>query len=421
MKDINRITVVGAGTTGYLTVFHLCHTYPDKKITWIYPVDNQPIGVGEAIIPDVSRFLGNLGISHQDILKNCNGTLKFGIHFKGWNKPGEDYVFTFGYETSNPKHNSASQQRIVQTKKIPEGIFEYQDMSTHFRVTELLAYLDKTTDRFSNLTIVRENTTLEKIKGTYDLVIDCTGFEKSISYIPDNFKPIFDKIPNDQVLLYRHTYTDRESQCVPYTVSAAMDAGWCFNIPLKHELACGYVHSSKFDVKEEYVAYLENKFKLKVDPKDIKTVKMTTGRNEIHLKDNIVAMGLASAFIEPLESTGLYLVTSAVTKLCEYIDGKITEDEYNFFINDEFDSIVDWIVCHYKYSKRSNQYWNHYKTVPTDRRPISIFPNSGWDTVLSAFLDDVKRPTESLDPKELIKIHKGKPFHEWILDEANFV
>jgi tryptophan halogenase len=420
MNNIKNITVVGAGTTGYLTVFHLCETYPNKKITWIFPKENQPIGVGEAIIPDVSKFLENFGVRHQDILKHCNGTLKFGVYLKGWNRPNEDFTFPFGYESSNPRHNSSSQDRIMKTHKIPKKILEYKNISTHFRVTELLDYLDKFKEKYSNLTVIREKVSLEDIKGTYDLVIDCTGFERTISYIPNNFKSITDKIPNNQVFLFRHPYTDREKQCVPYTVAEAMNSGWCFNIPLRNELACGYVHDSKFDVKEEYINYLKEKFNIKVDPKNIKELKMITGRNNIHLKNNIVAMGLASCFIEPLESTGLYLVTSALKKLCDYIDEKITENEYNFFVNDEFDTVTDFIVEHYKFSKRDNEYWNFYKQIETKKRIINIFPNPGWDTIRSGFLPEVKRPVEPLDSKELIAIHKGENFHEWILKEENY-
>ena len=147
---------------------------------------------------------------------------------------------------------------------------------------------------------------------------------------------------------------------------------------------------------------------------------MVTGRNKIHMKDNVVAMGLASNFIEPLESTGLFLVTGSLDKLCNYIDNKINEDEYNCLVNDQFDTLTDFIVAHYKFSKRSNLYWDHYKTVPIEKKPIPIFPNSGWDTILSAFLPEVKRPKEPLDPKELINIHKGTLYHKWIQDETNF-
>jgi tryptophan halogenase len=420
MNNIQNITVVGAGTTGYLTVFHLCETYPDKKITWIYPEENNPIGVGEAIIPDVSRFLNNFGITHKDVLKNCNGTLKFGIKFKGWNTENEDFSFSFGYGSPNIKHNSASQTRIIETKKIPKKILEYSSISTHFRVTELLEYMEKIKEKYSNLTVIRKKVNLNDVKNSYDLIVDCTGFEKSVSYIPNNFKSITNKIPNNQVLLFRHSYTDREKQCVPYTVAEAMNYGWCFNIPLRNELACGYVHDNKFDIKDEFINYLQEKFNIEVNESNFKSLKMVTGRNEIHLKNNIVAVGLASCFVEPLESTGLWLVVDAVTKLCDYIDGKITEEEYNNYINNNFDAIVDWIVSHYKYSKRSNEYWDFYKNVPVKRNPIEIFPDSGWDVILSAFIPEVKRPVEPLDAKELIEIHKGEHFHEWILKEENY-
>jgi tryptophan halogenase len=417
-KPIERITVVGGGTTGYLTVFRLAKQYPTKLITWIYPENNEPIGVGEAIIPEVSNMLLRCcGVTHKDIIKECNGTLKLGVHFVGWNTPDESFYFTFGHEPPNPRHNSASLDRIIDTGKVPADILDYTDISTHFRSTELLKCLDRIIHKFKNIKIERHAVTLEELEGTYDLLIDCTGFKRVLTQWPDNFLSIQDKIPNNQAYIYRTAYTDREKQCLPYTVASAMNYGWIFNIPLLNEIACGYVHPSKYNIMDEFIEYLKTKFGVdSIDESKIRKVPMITGRNHIHLKDNVVAVGLSSNFIEPLESTGLWMVVNALDYLTSYIDGTISEKEYNISINTEFDSLTDFIVAHYKYSKRSNEYWDHYKNISITRNPISMFPDSGWDSILSGFFPEVKRPKEPLDPKELINIHKGKKYYEWIRD-----
>ena len=400
----------------------MCTNYPEKDITWIFPEDNNTIGVGEALVPDVSHFLQNLNINHQDIINHCGGSLKLGIRFEDFNKEGESFTFPFGVGES--VRNSSLIDHIMNTHNIPTNIWEYDDISVHLRTTDSLQFLDPLFDDFNNITIRREIVSLEDLTGTYDLVIDCTGFGRHISKRDNNFKSIKDIIPNNKAYSYRHPYTNEEKQLVPFSTFKAMDYGWVWNIPLKNQLAMGYVHDDKYDVKDDFVKYIEDKLNTKINPDDIDEIPMLTGRNNIHLNDNIVAIGLSSAFIEPLESTGLYLVTSALTKLCKYIDGYISEDEYNTSINNEYDVIVDFIAAHYKFSSRDNDYWNHYKNLDIDiNGKIDIFPQEAWDYILSGFLKTVSRPKEkttNAGALELIKIHNGTPYCKWIKDESNF-
>lgn len=400
-----------------MTAFYLSKKYPKKEITWIYPKENNPIGVGEALIPDVSHFLNDLGISTKDIIKNCNGTLKLGIKFEDFNQDGETFTFPFGVGQQE-RYNSSSIDKIMSTDKIPHNVLEYNDISVHFRVSELLDYMDTLTSNITNLNIIRKTVTLEEIYGTYDLVIDSTGFKRCISNWENNFISISDKIPNNRALVFRHEYTDKKNQCKPYSIFKAMKNGWIWNIPLGNQLAVGYVHDKKYDVQSEFLEYIKNKFQIEVTTDKIGKVDMFTGRNKIHLKDNIVAIGLSSSFIEPIESTGLYLVTSALKRLSEYIDGNLTEEDYNQQTNDEFDSVMNFILAHYKYSKRTGEYWDHYKKIPVENnKEIDIFPSEAWNYVLSGFDLDVNRPVSNINPQELIDIQRGKVYYEWLENE----
>jgi len=416
--NIGRITIVGGGTTGHFAALHLAKTFPDKQITWIYPEENEPIGVGESVVPEVSQFLENLGINHEDIIKNCNGTLKLGVLFEGFHTPDSAFTFPFGF-TDNPnrsksKYNTKCVELMMSTKKISKNLLEYPDISTHFNATKVVEYLAKTVNQYSNLTTIRKTVSKEELEGTYDLLVDCTGFKREISYMPDNFVSIQDRIPNNKALTFRHPYTDVENQRLPYTLIKAMDHGWIWHIPLGDHLAMGYVHDDKFDVREEYIKHIEDKFGVSIDPNAIGEVKMKTGRNKIHLQNKIVAVGLASSFIEPLESTGLYLMVAALRKLEFYIKGQLSEDEYNRLVNIDCDVIVDFIVAHYKYSDRTNEYWDHYKDQQIETYgKIDVFPREAWNFILSAFLKDIPRPNEPLDPQELINIAKGTPYQEW--------
>ena len=367
----------------------------------------------------MSHFLNDLGISHADIIKHCNGTLKLGIVFDGFNQEGEKFTFPFGIGQTD-KYNSSSLDRMMAINKVPDNIYEYKDISVHFRASDILKYMDTLVGQFKNLTIIRKDATAEDIIG-FDLVIDSTGFKKLLTNWNNNFVDISNKVPNNKALVFRHAYTDKQFQCVPYSIFKAANSGWIWNIPLGDQLAVGYVHSDKFDVMDEFIEYIQQKFHLKVERKDIGSVGMRTGRNKVHMKDNVVAIGLCSAFIEPIESTGLYLTTSALKRLTNYINGTLSEDEYNQQTNDEFDGVMNFILAHYKYSKRSNEYWNLYKDAQVeDWREMEIFPAEAWEYILSGFRSDVTRPKDSVNPQELIDIQRGKEFYKWLEDERNF-
>lgn len=397
-------------------------TYPSKQITWIYPEDNSPIGVGEGMVPEVSNFLANLGITHKDVIKHCNGSLKLGIKFDGFNQEGETFLFPFGMSDENQIYNTSLTKRIIETSKIPNNILEYPDISFHIRATEILSYMDTLAPSIPNLTIQREMVSLDKIAGTYDLLIDSTGFGRHVSKLTDNFISLSDRLPNNRALAYRHNYTDLETQCLPYSIFTAMDYGWTWHIPLGDHLALGYVHDGKYaeSVKVEFINHIKQKLGIDPDPSQIREVSMITGRNKIHLKDNVVAVGLASGFIEPLESTGLYLTIASVRKLCDYIDGDLSEQEYNDIVNEDFDTVVDFVIAHYKYSKRDNEYWNFCKDIPIKVKEMDLFPIESWQFILAGFHKNFNSPEFPMDPRELINIHRGTPYYEWINDEKNF-
>lgn len=340
-----------------------------------------------------------------------------GIVFDGFNQAGETFAFPFG--VGETEHNTTSINHIIRTNRIPKDILDYPDIATHFRTTELARYLDTRTHEIENLTVIRDTATLESLAGTYDLLIDSTGFGRHVSKQDDNFYDISHIIPNNRALTTRIPYTDVAKQCKPYSMFKAMEYGWCWHIPLGDQLAFGYVHNSNYDVTDEFKTHIIDY--MGVSPDKIDTVNFITGRNHVHLKDNVVSIGLASTFIEPLESTGIYLIIASIEKIANYIDGNITQDEYNKSINKTFDGIVNFIVAHYKYSARSNQYWDHYKTLDVVlRQETELFPPQAWDYVLSGFDIGVAAPVEKVNPDDFAKIYKGQAYHKWIHNESNF-
>jgi tryptophan halogenase len=387
----------------------LAKKHPELNLTWVYPENNNPIGVGEALVPEVSNFLNDLGLNHKDIIRECNATLKLGIKFKNFN--GNNDVFTFPFGITDENYNSSSIEYMIDTNMVPKDIFKYEDISIHIRTTDALPYIKRHIPK--SVSIIRKKVNVKEISSQYDIVIDTTGFsdkEYSIEHL----------IPNNRALSYRQEYTDISSQLVPYSTFVGCDYGWIWNIPLKDHVAVGYVYYDKYDVNDEFVKYIEDEFKTKVNKGDIQNISMKTGRKKSHINGNIVNIGLSSTFIEPLESTGLYLVTSSLKRISRYINGDIEPLEYNKETNDNFDVITSFIQTHYKYSNRSNDYWDYYKNQDIELYgETSIFPEVAWDYILSGF-GKKQRPINKINIREQIQIKKGIPYHEWLVNEKNF-
>jgi len=397
------IAIVGAGTSGYLTVLYFCTKYPQYKIKWIYPEHNETIGVGEGTVPQVTEFLNELGITFKHIINDVGGSLKLGIKLE--NFLSHDFFHPFG----GPDTEAAEIVYIMENNKIPENIESY-DISFHFSVANFAKFLDKWFERFNNLTIERQTVhSVEEIN--CDWLIDCTGFKKAFvnKYYDDNFVSIESLVPNNKALVYRTAIPEHKR--VAYTTCKAMKYGWIWNIPLKDEIGIGYVHQDKFEVKEEFINYLEDEG---FGRPDVREVNMITGRNKNHYKDlgnkKIVSVGLSSAFIEPLEATGLYFTAFSIRKLDQLIHNDITSEEYNDSLNLEFDVTIDFIIAHYKFSHHNNDYWNHYKNIPIKLyQPNAAFPERSWGYILQ---DKSKIPTISFD--QISKFEKSGTYTQWL-------
>lgn len=413
-----RITVVGGGTSGYLTVLYFCVKRPDIHITWIYPVDNKPIGVGEATVPDVTNFLTDLGISIQTILNDIGGSLKIGAKFENWNG---DTIFCHPFGLTDTE--SVEIEWMMQNNLLTENITrEYSDLAVNFDVRELALYLDEYFKRFNNLTIIRKS--IEDAQEIEDnLIVDCTGFAKVLinKHDKDNFKSISHIIPNNRAYVYRAQYSDIDTQQVAYTTLTAAKHGWIWNTPLKDVVTFGYIHDDTFDVKQEFIDFVESRVNYKIDETKIGNIKMITGRNENHIShqgDKIVySVGLSSFFIEPLEATGLYLTSFGIKLLEKLIDDQITEEYYNSEYNREFDAVTDFIASYYKFSTNSNEYWNKFKDLDIIKhRKNHIFPERSWHYILSGL--GVEERKLKIDARSILKLRKGISYREWMKREG---
>ena len=207
-----------------------------------------------------------------------------------------------------------------------------------------------------------------------DLFIDCTGFKSMLlgEALNEPFISFSEMLPNNRAWAAQVPYMDKEKELEPFTNCTAIGNGWCWNIPLWSRLGTGYVYSDKYispeDAKEQYKKYLMSdkmvipRTQEQVDILDFKDIKMRVGRHERMFVKNVVAIGLSSGFIEPLESNGLFSVHKFLFYLIDALNrGPISEwdrNVYNFSCNNLFDGFAEFVALHYGLSHRDDtKYW----------------------------------------------------------------
>ena len=400
MKKIKNISIIGGGTAGAFTALLLSHKFNNIKVNWYIPNDNQPIGVGEGVAPPVYHFLRDNGISFKDIYKYMNGSIKTGIKFDNWLGNNHSYIRANGDSRKLMIYNES----ITLKDKIPNDILDTNEFSLHLDQSLIFEYISKIVLKNKNFKIINEYKEIDNVKG--DIVIDCTGFKRNIigKLKRDNFIDYTDKILNNRAVTFRHKYTNYEKQFKPYTISTAYDDnGWSWTIPLKKNIE---------DIKN----YIKNYLNLKNDI-EFKKLKFTTGRLKDHIiKDNnqiYVSIGLSSGFIEPLEATSIMLMVRELNILKEFIKGNINFDEYNIKCNKGFDCLLDFIILHYKFKEKDNEYWNYYKKVKINKDLYSeVEDDYAWDWVYNK-LNNIDM-NEVIPVDKQIKIIKGKKSIKWL-------
>lgn len=416
---MNRVAIVGSGTSAYFTALHLIKNH-DVVIDCYFPKNAEPIGVGEATTNYVQDFLANLGIDKKCVLKHANGSLKLGLEFCNFLRLNHSFFHPFGDELEL----SAEIEYMMKRNKVPENILEYDTIATHFDTQQLSKYILNIIQSAENVSIKDEYFNVSNSE-KYDTVIDCTGFKRGIidKVCGNNFKDLSDIIPNNCALVYRTEYTDEMTQKLPYTKCVGLNFGWCWNIPLGNKISYGYVHDSKYDVKQEFINYIKNRHGT-CDASDIRAISFVTGRNEKHVivKDGTtyVSIGLSSCFIEPLESTGLHFVVEGIELLGKLLNGQVSVDNFNQELNESYDSVMNFILAHYKYTERSNNYWNSYTGKHlTQYKQNGVFPGISWDYVLSGM---EQQTTPNIKPVSLqaVKNHmKDCTYNTWLNNEKH--
>ncbi len=425
---ITSITVVGGGSAGWMAAAALA-TYLGKgaAIRLIESEEIGIVGVGEASVPHIKLFNGQwLGIAEAEFVKRTQATAKLGIQFKDWGRIGDSYIHGFGaigrslgplpfHQFWLKLHQSGHAGPIgdysPQTVMAPLGKFAPGDKNAapnspladiayayHFDATLYARFLRELAEQRGVQRIEGkiikvnqraddgfiESVTLEsgqRIDG--ELFIDCSGFRGLL--IEQTLKTGYDDwshwLPCDRALAVP---CESVATITPYTRSTARAAGWQWRIPLQHRTGNGYVYSSKHVSDDEAAATLLANLdgKALADPRPL---RFTTGMRKKTWNKNVVALGLASGFLEPLESTSIYSAQSGITRLLSLFPTRdfnpMLIERYNRESAFEFERIRDFIILHYHATERHDTpFWDYCRTmsVPeTLRETIDLFRVDG--------------------------------------------
>jgi tryptophan halogenase len=397
-RRIDHIAIVGGGTAGWIAASVLARALPGSRcvITVIESPEIGTIGVGEATIPPIIDLLRFLDINHGDFVKHTQSTFKLGIKFTDWSRLGHSYWHPFGTFGSainrRPFHHAWHKAKAAGfAPKFndyslcaalgDQGRFRFPDASAqgpvaglryalHFDAALVARYLRAYAERLGVTRLERtvsgatqrEDGFIDELAfadGTRlaaDLFVDCSGFRGIL--IEQTLKTGYidwgDVLPCDRAVAIQTHLTGARP---PYTAAFARAAGWRWRIPLQQRAGNGYVyasaHVSDTEALDDLMAAVGEK--PLVDPRFLRFV---TGRRRLFWKRNCVAVGLASGFIEPLESTSIHLALSGVYNLLEHFPDKSFDqsniDAYNEELTTEIERIRDFIVLHYCLTQRED-------------------------------------------------------------------
>lgn len=423
-EPLRSVLIVGGGTAGWLAAAVL-RSYLDAgqlDIGLIESPDVPTIGVGEATVPPLVELVRSLGIDEADMMAFCNASWKLGIRFDGWH-PGEHrYWHPFGPGPATvdglPLFYFWLRQRLATNRGafadcsptvalaegfrgllmqggsspvVRTGAYAYHldanRLGEYFRTLCVQRGVHHIPDRVASVQVDAGRITGITCEGTgvhhADLYIDASGFHSLLSGGAQQI----DWIDwGDRLLCNRAIAVPVETArpLPPYTTATALPAGWAWRVPLTHRTGCGYVFSSNHVDDAQALDQLGRLVAPETWRGPPRFLDMPVGRRRTFWNGNCVAVGLASGFIEPLESTGIFLVQAAMRMLLKYFPDRSLNpaliERYNQRMIDTYEDIRDFIVLHYILSGREEPFWQDARQVdpgPALQELIAFYDATG--------------------------------------------
>ncbi len=421
-NKIQKVVIVGGGTSGWITASLLAKVMGKQLDIELVESDAIGIiGVGEATIPPIIPFNHALAIDENEFIKKTKATIKLGIQFENWGQQGDSYMHAFGgigkdfpfcefyqywlkshqqgkggdfwdysLNFQAAKHNKFAKLATLPGTQIPGISYAY-----HFDAGLYAQFLSEHAKSLGvkrtegTITSVSQCEKSQHITGVTlasgqhiegDLFIDCSGLRALLieQTLHAGFEDWSHWLPCDRAMAVPSSHPDGE--IVPYTRAIAHHSGWQWRIPLQHRVGNGLVYSSQFMSDDEAKKLLlEN---LDGEPlAEPRPIQFKTGRRRKQWHRNVIAIGLSSGFLEPLESTSLHLVQTAAIRLIKYFPHQGINDamvaKFNQESQVEFERIRDFVILHYHLTaRRDSAFWRHVSSMPipsTLQEKITLF------------------------------------------------
>jgi tryptophan 7-halogenase len=421
-----NVVIVGGGTAGWMAAAALVRHLPKAcNVHLIESAEIGIVGVGEATLPHIRNFVEGLGLDEAEFMRATHATFKLGIDFHDFGSIGTHYLHPFGdfgrrlngvewlhywRRMQAEGHDSdlfaysianvmADKNRFVPPVTDGDHFLSTYNYAYQFDATLFGPYLRKyseangavrTEGRIVSVeqepqsgdvsALVMENGV--RIEG--DLFVDCSGFAALLigKTLESEWEDWLHWLPCDRAVAMPCESPDGPIE--PYTRATAMSAGWRWRIPLQHRVGNGYVYSSSHisddDAADALVRSVEGQ-----PMADPRLLRFRAGRRKRSWDRNVVSVGLASGFLEPLESTSIYLAQGAIQQLIDLFPiGDIRDadrTEFNRMVDIEYDRIRDFLILHYHATTRDDSdFWNHVRTmkVPDSlQEKIELFRRCG--------------------------------------------
>lgn len=411
---IKRIAIIGGGTSGWIAASALARKLGRTvSIHLVESPDIPTVGVGEATIPAIVDFIRYLNIDEQDFMQHAQATIKLAVGFTDWHHIGHRYWHPFGpfgvfidrvpfyhfwhkaqaeklgYELRdfNLEIGMCEANKFIYPNN-SLGIAQNLRYALHFDAGLAAQYLRAYSERagvtrlersVSNVTL-REDGSIDEVifkegdKLKADLYLDCTGFRGLLieQAMKTGYVDWTDHLPNDRAVAMQ---VSNKMPRPPYTQATARPAGWQWRIPLQHRVGTGYVYASSHIGDQAALDDLMAQPGNEQPVTEPRTIKFVTGRRRVFWNKNCITLGLASGFIEPLESTSIHLAVSGVYCLLDHFPDldfdPVNIAHYNEQLIDEYERVRDFIILHYCTTKRTDtEYWKRAQAV---KIPDSLF------------------------------------------------
>ncbi|QIK78047.1 tryptophan 7-halogenase [Sphingomonas piscis] len=406
---LRNIVIVGGGSAGWMTAAALSSLLDPKEVSITLVESDQigTIGVGEATIPDIINFNAILGIPEAEFMKATHATFKLGIRFIDWSRKGHQYIHPFGQHgvdmrgfdfhqywlhgraagNSHPIEDyslcsvMAKANKFVLPDPNPSSLLSHVRYAYHFDATLYARFLrdyaeERGVKRVEGvIREVRQHGESGAITGLLldnnrevegDFFFDCTGFrglliEQALGV------PLTDWshwLPCDTALAVP---SEHHGPLSAYTQSTAKTAGWQWRIPTQKRVGNGHIFCSEYLGQDEATQMLLDGLE-GASLADPRPIRFKTGVREQMWSKNCIAIGLASGFLEPLESTSIYLIQEGISRFISLFPdaslANVIRDEYNRHMRTEYEQVRDFIILHYKATERDDTpFWTYCRNM----------------------------------------------------------